>query len=150
VLGGWVIAQRDKLRQRSLEAWQCKMLDELGFSVDVVFRKTTPSSRWIRRYNELVEFQIKFGHCHVPYLYKPNPQLGGWVAKQRYFLSKGRISYECIAKLDDIGFRCNALRDGKFVYDASLDEGVEGGDEADNASGANDVAGVSVKILSHV
>lgn len=47
-------------------------LDELGFEWDVA-KKTLP---WQTRFEQMLEFKEKNGHCNVPRHYKPNPALG--------------------------------------------------------------------------
>ena len=44
---------------------------------------TAPSLLWMVRYNELLEFKQRFGHCLVPNNYRANIQLGRWVKRQR-------------------------------------------------------------------
>jgi hypothetical protein len=40
----------------------------------------------------------------VPFRYKENPRLGGWVDKQRTLFKIGKINQEQKEKLDEIGF----------------------------------------------
>ena len=40
--------------------------------------------QWEERYQELVEFRKKFGHCLVPHNWEPNRALAQWVKRQRY------------------------------------------------------------------
>eukprot|EP00873_Tetraselmis_striata_P038819 jgi/Tetstr1/459083/TSEL_004533.t1 len=43
-----------------------------------------PDAQWWRRCKELEEYKEKHGGCLVPRDYKPNPELGKWVNKQRH------------------------------------------------------------------
>jgi hypothetical protein len=47
-------------------------LDEIGFEFDVA-KKTLP---WQARFEQMLEFKEKNGHCNVPRHYKENPALG--------------------------------------------------------------------------
>jgi hypothetical protein len=49
-------------------------LDEIGFEFDVA-KKTLP---WQTRFEQMLEFKEKNGHCNVPRHYKENPSLGTW------------------------------------------------------------------------
>jgi len=49
-------------------------LDELGFEWDVA-KKTLP---WETRFEQMMNFRAKTGHCNVPRHYKENPSLGEW------------------------------------------------------------------------
>ena len=42
------------------------------------------SGNWMKRYQELVDFKRKHGHCMVPNNFKANPSLAEWVKRQRY------------------------------------------------------------------
>lgn len=39
---------------------------------------------WQARFDDLVEFKKKHGHCEVPYICRPNRALGLWAKKQRF------------------------------------------------------------------
>jgi Helicase associated domain len=69
------------------------------------------ASRWAQKFEELLEYQHKFGHCLVPYTYTENPGLAGWVKRQRYqykILREGNessnMTSERITALEEIGF----------------------------------------------
>ena len=38
---------------------------------------------WSKRFEQLSEFKVQFGHCLVPHKYSANPKLGVWVSTQR-------------------------------------------------------------------
>lgn len=42
------------------------------------------SEKWQERFDELVAFQRKEGHCLVPHTFPENPALARWVKRQRY------------------------------------------------------------------
>ena len=56
---------------------------------------------WETRFQELLEYKNKHGHCNVPYRRRP---LGLWVHKQRMFRKKKKIANERIERLDRLGF----------------------------------------------
>jgi hypothetical protein len=42
------------------------------------------SEQWHDRFQDLLLFQKKYGHCDVPYTWKENQPLAQWVKRQRY------------------------------------------------------------------
>jgi hypothetical protein len=66
--------------------------------------------RWMERYQDLVAFCHRHGHCNVPYMCNDNPCLGQWVKRQRhqYKLSKqglhSNIDESRIQALNMLGF----------------------------------------------
>ena len=77
-----------------------------GLNVPIKSRE----ARWIIRYNELLEFRRKFGHCRVPHGYSSNRKLSWWVMNQRAQYSarhqgkKSWLTNERIQLLNDSGF----------------------------------------------
>jgi len=61
---------------------------------------------WYRRYDELVEFRQKNGHCNVPQRYFHNIALGKWVHRQRHSLKQKskRMTPERVKALKAIHF----------------------------------------------
>jgi len=59
---------------------------------------------WEEMFKELVVFCEQQGHCKVPAAYKKNPQLGRWVAVQRYRRKLGEVTAKQIERLDKLGF----------------------------------------------
>ena len=110
----WVTHQRNfykKLKEGSpsqITEERIKALEKIGFdwSPD---RKL--NSKWQERYEELIEYKKKYGHCDVPRKYDENKKLATWVNSQRYFyrnVQSGKQSYiteERIELLQKIGFR---------------------------------------------
>jgi Helicase associated domain len=69
------------------------------------------ASRWAQKFEELLEYQHKFGHCLVPYAYVENLGLAGWVKRQRYQYKirregneRSNMTLERITALEEIGF----------------------------------------------
>ena len=74
-----------------------KQLDSLGFSWDPV------TEQWETRYNALINFQKREGHCRVAQRYETDGiMLGSWVSTQRRL--KHTLSQDKIKRLDDLGF----------------------------------------------
>ena len=48
---------------------------------DIHFR-SYQSDQWLERFQDLVEFKAKHGHCLVPHNYPPNQQLAQWTKRQ--------------------------------------------------------------------
>jgi hypothetical protein len=57
------------------------------------------------RYSQLVAFKEQHGHCDVPVKWSENPQLGGWVSRQRQFRKSGKLLPDRKQKLSQIGFK---------------------------------------------
>ena len=112
-LAVWVLHQRNnykKLKEGSpsqITEERIKDLEKLGF--DWSHRKL--NNKWQERYEELIEFKQKYGHCDVPRKNDENKKLATWVNSQRYFyrnVQSGKQSYiteERIELLKKIGFR---------------------------------------------
>ncbi|MDB3928936.1 Helicase associated domain protein [Paracoccaceae bacterium] len=98
-LGSWVNNQRTNKSKLSPE---CKQrLDGLGF-VWNMFEYV-----WEERFNELLRFRQREGHCMVPHNRKKDTYgLGGWVVTQR--TKKLTMSPERKQRLDALGFAWDA------------------------------------------
>ena len=85
-LGVWVRNQRTQYRNlllgrkqsTTLTPERIAALQSIGFVWD-----TQRNDQWKKRFDELVDFKVVFGHCSVPEKFHENPQLGAWVANQR-------------------------------------------------------------------
>jgi len=66
--------------------------------------------KWEARFNELLEYRARFGHCNVPYHFKEKQFLYSWVKRQRHqykLLHQGKGSHltpERIRSLESVGF----------------------------------------------
>lgn len=71
--------------------------------------------RWMIRYEEMKQFQQRFGHCRVPHGYSENRKLSWWVMNQRaqyQNVQQGKKSWlteKRVALLDEIGFDWNPI-----------------------------------------
>ena len=103
-LGSWVNMQRVAKSKRRLSREQIAKLDEYGFVWDAI------QFAWDSAFKHLQEYKLQHGHVLVPQVYQTPDgfRLGGWVKMQRGAKSKGRLSREQIAKLDEYGFVWNA------------------------------------------
>ncbi len=81
-------------------------MDGLGFAW-----KHRDRGRWEDRYQELVEFRDKHGHCNVPFEYEEVPKLGAFVNNSRTQKSSGKLSQERIQLLELIGFQWTLRED---------------------------------------
>jgi hypothetical protein len=59
---------------------------------------------WDEMVRALTSFCKAHGNCNVPTAWPGNPQLGRWVAVQRYRRNVGELSPEQVAQLDRLGF----------------------------------------------
>lgn len=63
---------------------------------------------WERMFERLLVFQKRMGHCDVPTHSSRDPQLGRWVAAQRFKRKVGRLSDGQVARLAALGFTWSA------------------------------------------
>lgn len=116
-LGVWVRHQRDQLKFGNIPKERKTRLDEIGFEWDVL------NSKWESMFEELLEYKTKHGHTNVPISWPT--YLGTWVSLQRKAkkaTSRGKLSPEREAKLEEIGFVWNAF---DFEWDQRYHELVE-------------------------
>jgi len=104
-LGRWVSYQRTlyKLykagRPSSMTPFKINKLESIGFKWSIRPFVRLP---WETRFQELCEYRKVNGNCKVPHT--QNPKLASWVSIQRTLHSKGMLSQDRVAKLDQIGF----------------------------------------------
>lgn len=78
-------------------------------STEVRFRAYQAES-WTEKFEELIEFRKKKGHCLVPNCYPDNPALAQWTKRQRYQYklklkgNRSTLTDERVDALEDIGF----------------------------------------------
>jgi len=112
-LGSWVANQKELYHQEKLEENQIKQLEAYGFDWTL---SPTPFSKhsWDENYEALKAFQDATGHANPTALYEENPDLCVWVARQRHYATKGKLSEDKVAKLTSIGFDWSGPRRYKF------------------------------------
>ena len=66
---------------------------------------------WEKNFLELKRFQEEHGHCKVPRGYPENPDLGSWVTVQRKTFKSSELSEDRIARLEEIGFVWDVLKE---------------------------------------
>lgn len=113
-LGIWVTHQRNFYRRlkhglpTQIAEERIKALEKIGFEW---YPDRKLKVNWQEKYEQLIEYKKKYGHCDVPRNNKDNKQLGTWVNGQRYFYRrkqagvKSYITDERIELLEKIGFR---------------------------------------------
>jgi hypothetical protein len=99
-LGTWVHNQRTKYRDKKLGENRIKRLEDIGFVWD------PKEFFWEERFAVLKEYKKDHGNCNVPSGWS-DQQLVNWVNNQRMSYRKGKLSDECIKRLEDIGFVWN-------------------------------------------
>jgi superfamily II DNA or RNA helicase len=106
-LAGWVSKQRKK--RHNLTPEKVKRLEALNFVWEPL------KKIWDTRYNTLLQFHAREGHCLVPQAHiEDGFALGSWVATQR--VRKASMLSEQIDQLNQIGFAWSA-------FEANWDEG---------------------------
>jgi hypothetical protein len=98
----WVNNQRKRLLHDhgELMAKRKELLNAIDFEWD------PHDTRWNELFERLVEYKKKNGSTMVPSKYKQDPELAGWVKRQRekYKAKQILLSKDKIEKLDSIGF----------------------------------------------
>ncbi len=113
-LGNWVLTQREHGRKGTLQPERRRKLEEIGFAWRSTLREF--AGRWERRFQQLLAFRERFGHCRVPARWAEDVPLGHWVEVQREFRKKGLLAAGRIARLDAIGFEWHG-RSGRSLDD---------------------------------
>ena len=101
-LANWVAWQRHEYKKGKLLPEQIKSMNGIGF--EWVLVKHTVRVSWDVRFDQLVEYKDKYGHCNISTLDGDNKQLGQWVHTQRTTYNKGKLPDEKINRLEGIGF----------------------------------------------
>ena len=103
-LAHWVKTQRADYANGELHGDRVVLLQKIGFEWRVELRT------WDERFADLCAFKSRFGHTRVHVKWPEDPLLGGWVVRQRQDFRKHRLSEDCIAKLNSIGFEWDGRR----------------------------------------
>ena len=97
-LGSWVSTQRKE--KSNLQDENLQRLNKIGFIWDPT------SQQWNMRFDTLLAFNARQGHCRVPSDHiEDNFKLGQWVRVQRK--RKEKLSEDCITRLNKIRFIWN-------------------------------------------
>jgi superfamily II DNA or RNA helicase len=96
-LGTWLGIQRQNKTRGTLPSDRVSRLESLGVVWD------PHDAAWEQRFQELVAFKAREGHCDLPARDPENPQLGMWLSNQRQFKKAGTLSPDRIARLEALG-----------------------------------------------
>lgn len=97
----WLYYQKQLNRDNKLSEEKTKAFSEIEFE----FPKPMENQlNWDERFEELLQFQKKNGHCRIPVRYKENQQLATWVRTQRRGFTEGTIDPDKKRKLESVGF----------------------------------------------
>ena len=101
-LGKWLNRQRMTYRKGELDETRRKRLEELGVNwnpKDAVFNR-----KWMHKFNLLVKFKEREGHCKVPQRHvEDGENLGKWLSQQKHAHSMGKLDPGRYGKLKDLG-----------------------------------------------
>jgi superfamily II DNA or RNA helicase len=105
-LGHWLSVQRGLKRAGELDLEKEQCLDKLGIQWDRRSAQLAadPDENWTARYQQLLQFKERHGHCNVPYKWPDNPQLGGWIVRQRQWKKSGKLLPDRERRLNEIDF----------------------------------------------
>jgi superfamily II DNA or RNA helicase len=111
-LANWISNQRSLYKKGKLSPERISKLESLGYEWDIL------DSDWSRYFDALTEYKSKNGSCRVPYSFSEYPRLGIWVARQKRFFERGKLSPDRIARLDALGFEWNTIDVWQESFDA--------------------------------
>uniref|UniRef100_UPI00214BFF36 helicase associated domain-containing protein n=1 Tax=Chlamydia suis TaxID=83559 RepID=UPI00214BFF36 len=104
-LASWVSNQRQYFKKGKLAEDRIERLEEIGFVWRVL------KEAWEENFLELKRFREEHGHCKVPHRYPQNPQLASWVRNQRTDFKEGKLAEDRVARLEEIGFVWDVLKE---------------------------------------
>ena len=99
-LGSWLSVQRQFRRQGRLSDERIGRLTELGVQW-ALRRSPQRAGGWDGRYDMLVAFQARHGHCDVPA--DSEDGLGRWLVAQRVAHTKGQLAPDRRERLEQLG-----------------------------------------------
>ncbi|KAL3942107.1 MAG: hypothetical protein SGBAC_003644 [Bacillariaceae sp.] len=103
-LGMWLTRQREAYRSGSIEPTYQSRLEEVGVVWDPC------AWQWEARFDALVEFKSREGHCDAPQFHQENGEcLGSWLNKQRRDHRVGRLPAMRAKRLEELGVAWNAF-----------------------------------------
>lgn len=98
-LGGWVHSQRTRWKKGRLEKERIEKLEDIGFIWE------RHNTAWNEKFDKLVEFKKRYGHCDVPPGWPGHPKLAEWTYQQRKHKKNGKMPNERIKRMEKIGFK---------------------------------------------
>ena len=112
VLWGWAVRQRRAKRIGKLDADRVHRLEQIGFQWETAGTSrrgfTGQQCSWEARFQQLVEFKTRYGHCNVPRAAEKS--LGQWVSNQRHARKVSKLDANRIRRLEEIGFQWKVTR----------------------------------------
>ena len=95
-------AQRSIQKKGTLEKSRQERLEELGVIWNL--QETRNNRNWMHKYNLLVKFKEREGHCKVPRKHvEGGENLGSWLNDQKKAHRKGKLDPVRYQKLDELG-----------------------------------------------
>jgi hypothetical protein len=108
-LGVWVATQQGSHTRKEIRPARKDLLDNLEFDWRVEIEASTSlgyydDKKWSMKYDKLVDFKRKNGHCMVSQNYGQDKSLGVWVATQRALHTRNEIRLDRKDRLDNLEF----------------------------------------------
>ena len=101
-LGEWLGKQRGAYKKGELDESRQQRLEELGVIWNL--QKLRNNTNWMHKFNLLVKFKEREGHCRVPFKHKEDGEnLGFWLNHQQQAHKKGKLDPERYSKLKELG-----------------------------------------------
>ncbi|MBS1998892.1 MAG: helicase associated domain-containing protein [Cyanobacteria bacterium SZAS LIN-2] len=103
-LGTWVRNLRKEVRRNAVSVERVQQLQSIGFDFEVLDLK------WREKFQQLLAYKERFGHCRVPHRWPENRSLARWVNIQREKKRVGRLSVHRAQLLLDAGFEFESVK----------------------------------------
>jgi hypothetical protein len=101
-LGKWLSEQRGAYKKGELDKTRQKRLEELGVIWNL--QELRNNTSWMHKFNLLVKFKEREGHCRVPQKHiEDGENLGYWLSDQKKAHRKGKLDPERYGKLKELG-----------------------------------------------
>ena len=104
-LGKWLVVQRQIRRKGTLDKSRQERLEKLGVIWNL--KEIRNNRIWEHKYDLLVKFKEREGHCRVPYKHQEDGEnLGFWLTGQKQVHKNGRrgkLDSERFQKLNELG-----------------------------------------------
>jgi hypothetical protein len=108
-LSKWVSNQRTLDKRGKLPSHRKEKLESIRFTWSIYALQSNRDTsnedeKWFTKYESLLEFRQKQGHCIIPHSYEKDKSLGQWVRTQRAVNKEGRMKPDRFQLLEDIDF----------------------------------------------
>mmetsp|Transcript_21684 Transcript_21684/g.45826 ORF Transcript_21684/g.45826 Transcript_21684/m.45826 type:complete len:865 (+) Transcript_21684:59-2653(+) len=121
-LANWIRSQRKN--RKDIRMSRREKLDKIGFDWFAPPPISLESTAWKKRYDTLVAFKEKHGHCDVSQ--SEDKYLAHWAQVQRMENEQGTLTNYQLSKLNQIGFNWSSVHDLRISSKSNPEEACPG------------------------